>query len=554
MIFSSPIWLIALVPWSALSVWLLQGRRPQALVPFMALWQTQEPVDRPRRKLQVLPLAVLMMLLAALCAILAGAGPFLASRHAANELHATLIVDRGLTMSARPAGMLRYVQAVRQWVDAIPMEQRSGKINLLIVPGEGSIRTSVAKCVGLISTISPTARDTSRLLPEIVGAQLAATSGPVFVASDQPLAPRDRLIQVAPEGAVQDVAIALLAARQNPVAQVMVRVRNQSSLRTADLAVTSGRYSERQTIQLPEIGRTRDYFFNPPALGTVVSAQLFVQDDVSADDQAWLVREGSSPRIEPRTALDPALGRMIEAYQRSRPATDDSPRLAIAGDAAQLPADAPGILVQHTSATPTSGAVQVVAHAITAHVAWEQLPIPLEIVADPPAGWTPVVSIAGRPIVAVRPAGPRQVWVGFDAPNWSRTPDFVVFWTNVFDYAGGGEGHFASHPLSDWSSQWKPSAPTISGPGLWPGLYRRSDGALRAFDAPDILLRASPHTDWRAHLRTVRGSNARIDLSGALLIAATACIVVASMTWRRPIAGSLGPVCGSRRAFCAMAV
>lgn len=532
MAIGSPIWLIALVPWSALAIWLFQGRRPRALVPYLALWQSREPMPRPKKKLQVLPLAVLMALLAALCSIFAAARPSVASGHAVDGFGVTLIVDRGLTMSARSSGELRYAKAAGALVDAIPPGLRSAPIELVTVPGDEPVRTTFAECTSVLGKTSPSARDTSLLLPQIVSARLAAQGGPVIVISDKTLAPREHLIQVPPEGGIRDAGIALVAARQSPAPQVMVRVRNQSSLSRAELVVSSDAGSERQTIELPEPGRTRDYFFNPSGLGAVIEAQLEVSDDLSANNRAWLAREGNSPRIEPLTMLDPALRRLVDAYQRSRPASDESSRLVIVADAAQLPTGAPAILAPPAQGSPLSGPKQVVAHAITEHVAWEELPASVGVAAEPPAGWTALVSMGGHPILAVRPGVPRQVWVGFDARDWSRTPDFVVFWTNVFDWAGGGGARYVAHPLSDWTPQWKPTEPANTDPGMWPGLYRRSDGALRAFNAPDIALLSPAPTDWRAQLASLHASVGRLDLSGPLLVVVAGCLVIAAATWK----------------------
>ena len=38
--------------------------------------------------------------------------------------------------------------------------------------------------------------------------------------------------------------------------------------------------------------------------------------------------------------------------------------------------------------------------------------------------------------VAVRESPVRQVWIGFTLIRILRTSDFVVFWTNVFDWIG----------------------------------------------------------------------------------------------------------------------
>jgi hypothetical protein len=528
---ASPIWLLALIPWGAMTLWLLQARRARVAVPYLALWESNAAVPPPRRRMQSLPLAVVLALLAALLAILAGAGPAIRWAGSGEQTPVTLIVDRGLSMSAKGNAEPRYLEAARAMVDALPAFERSRPVELFRVPGTASIQTTFADCVKSLGSIAPTAWDTRDLLAGSTAAHLGATSGPVVVITDLPLAARDRLIQIPPGSVVHDVGISLFAARELPVPQVMVRVRNQSDLKAASIVVSCDGREERHAVELPSMNGTRDYFFNPPRLGAVVSAELVVKDNLPADDRAWLVREGNRPAIEASTSLSAELRRLIDAYQRSRPATDGSSRLAIVGGAAQLRSSGPAVLVPLAPTASISGAIQAAAHPVTAHVAWDQLPMPLGIAGEAPGGWTPLVSVNGRPIVAVRPDGPRQLWVGFTAASWPTTPDYVIFWTNVFDWAGGEGASFVGHPLAEWSPEWKPAEPAEA--GMWPGLYRRSDGALRAFNPPDVVFAPPPHTDWKNQLAALGGSSHSLDVSGFLLVAAAACIVFASLCWKR---------------------
>lgn len=534
MSFVSPIWLTALIPWGTLAVWLLQGRRAPVSVPFLALWQSRVPVPRPRRKREVLPLAVVMALLAALLSLLAAAKPTISASSSREALHATLIVDRGLTMSAQTPAGPRYFAAAQALIDAIPPKQRSGHVELIALPGGDPVETTWDQCAKAVQSMPPTARDTHALVSESVSARLAtASASPVFVITDQPLQGRERLVRISPEGTIQNVGITLLAARERPAPQVMVRVRNQSNLRTATLTVTFDGQSQRQTITLPNRPEEHDYFFNPPRLGSVIAAELNANDDLPANHRAWLVRTGAWPAIELRTAVSPELGRMIEAYQRSRPPSAESSRVLILSNPADLPADGAAILLQSMQEQSVSGRVQAAAHSITEHVSWEQMPMPVGVAGEPPAGWRTLVSVGGHPIVAVRPDGPRQVWVGLDAPAWAQTADYVVFWANVFDWVAGPGEQFAGYPLSAWTPEWKPSEPSRFEPGMWPGLYRRSDGAVRAFTAPDVILPPVQETNWREQVRKLSAAANRVDLSSSLLIGAAACLVIAAATWKR---------------------
>jgi hypothetical protein len=488
---------------------------------------------QPTRKLRTIPFAIAMALLAALLAILAGARPAVRGiRSGSNEPPLVVVVDRGLSMSAQADGRTRYEQAARALARAIDPRDASRPVELVPVPGDETVRTTLADCADRIASLPPTARDTARAVAEAVSARRAASGAPVLVLSDQNVPGwGDRVIQVPPDAPVDDVAIAALAAREAPSPQVMIRVRNQSSLTSCTLELSTDSGTVRQSIELPPRGATRDYFVNPSRLGAMISARILAQDDVPANDQAWLVREGSAPRIEVRTPVSPELQRLIDAYQRARPAVDESARLVVASRATDLPANVPGVVVEHGDQTVASDHAAVASHPLTEHVDWEHVPAPLRIAGEPPAGWTPVVKLGGRVAVAVAPDPARQVWVGFDAPSWLTTPDFVVFWTNVFDWTGGAGRAWIARPLNDWSPEWK-AGDAAATSGSWPGVYRRSDGALRAFNAPDVIFPPPPRTDWRSRMSRLERTSTQLDLSRLLLVLATAAMTIAAFAWQ----------------------
>src|SRR5205823_6801164 len=99
------------------------------------------------------------------------------------------------------------------------------------------------------------------------------------------------------------------------------------------------------TIGLPSDGGERDYFIDVVA-GPVLRAELMAEDDLSADNQAWLVREGSWPAVEARSPLGPALRRMIAAYRGTRPASDaSSAHVALVGQVGDLPGALPAVVI-----------------------------------------------------------------------------------------------------------------------------------------------------------------------------------------------------------------
>jgi hypothetical protein len=65
-----------------------------------------------------------------------------------------------------------------------------------------------------------------------------------------------------------------------------------------------------------------------------------------------------------------------------------------------------------------------------------------------------IVSRSGIPLVAAGEVDRRRhVWVNLALSGWDQTADFVVFFTNVFDWLGGpgggeGDAYIAQLPIS----------------------------------------------------------------------------------------------------------
>ena len=533
MFFSSPIWLVALAPWVAAAVWMLWGRRRRVDVPFVRLWRGPIEGPRAKRNLQAPPLAIALALCAALLAVLGASLPVLRGLGSRQGPALTVILDRGLSMSSLGMHDLRF----RETADAARAELArrfsNSAIEVVSVPGATISGTDLRGLSALVKTLPPTATDTRQLLRSIVAERLATTSTPIIVVSDAPIPlESERVIQVAPSALVHDTGVEFLAARNHPKPQVMVRVRNESTQKQCAIVVSSASATIERQLDLPEPHDERDYFIDLPRFDAVISAELKLRDDVSADKQAWLVREGSSARLEARVPLPPTLRRMIDIYQRARPPSDGSTRLAIVENVSQLPAAAPAVIVPSLANSSIPAPDQIARHAITDHVRWNELSGAVQMAGDPPPGWTTVVAAGGKVLVAVSPHLPNQVWAGFDSPQWAATADYVIFWTNIFDWAGGGDTSFAAHGLEQWTPEWKPTVPADAPPGFWPGLYRRSDGGIRAFNAPAMPPATPVHSNWRAKLAKLSQVPAGMELSAPLLIAAIACLVLSAAAWQ----------------------
>jgi hypothetical protein len=270
----------------------------------------------------------------------------------------------------------------------------------------------------------------------------------------------------------------------------------------------------------------------------VIRAEVDANDEFAGDNAAFLVRRGSWPAIEVKTPVFAELQRLVEKYSKLRLASSESKRVGIvltedAGATPQIILAKPGPL--------TSGKAGVADHPVTRaleKVDWESLA--RDGVAEPVGdGWKPLVRIGDKAAIAVRDTPARQVWMGLSTQKLATSPEFVILWTNIFDWVGSGGEEFISQATAQLGPEWAPIDPQPSDlkPGWWPGIYRRADGALLAVNAPDVQIPKTVATpDWRSQLaalaREYRAATATRWLAIPLLIGAMVLMVLAAATWR----------------------
>jgi hypothetical protein len=334
--------------------------------------------------------------------------------------------------------------------------------------------------------------------------------------------------QIAPSAPVENVGIVSLAARATPKAQVMVRVRNQSRLTNVQLTITSGDVSRSQQIQLRANG-DENYFVDLPALRDVVEGRIDAKDDLPIDNVAWLVRTRAWPRIEILDTLPPELQRMIEVYRKNRPAGTTSPTIAITTSPDRLSASMPGIVVGGGNTKVGSANLNIVPHELTRDIDWKAIAAAVSIGPNPNRQWKPLVSAGDRVLLAVRDES-HQALVNFDTRAIAGSPQFVVLWAKLLDWAGGGGEVYASEPVHQIDSSWRPLM-TDPASGRYaaprPGVYKRTDGALLAMNAIDIVFPPPVQTDLSALNRVANEQTHWIALRPALLVGAAVLLVLA---------------------------
>lgn len=447
MSFLSAWWLAALIPWGVLAIWLLTGRHERTAVPFLDLWRAgQAPPPKAVRAIHAPPVPVVLILLSALVAIVAAARPSLNVIHSTPSQKLVFVIDRGFSASASPDWPGQIVRTSATISDRFPQ----APIERVQIPDS-----------------MPTLIDTRHLLPPVIQQSLLDPSAIIVAFTDQTIdIDHPRFIQVAPESRGSNIGIVAAAAATSPRAQVMVRIRSDSPQTNGELKVAN----VQRSIQLPASGEQKNYFIDLDRLDSVIPIHLHPADDLAADNIIELVRTSVRPRLIPETDLPAEILRVTDSYSRLRPAADGSSPIHITS----RQDFAPGIHAIQIARTTrqSSGAVRVESHPIASNVNWQDIAqSPIRIADAPGAGWRAIGWTGEAPIVAIREDPVRQVWIGFESDSFPRSADFVVFWTNVFDWIAGQGERFETRgilaqpiltpPQTDWEAKLRTLPPTL---------------------------------------------------------------------------------------------
>jgi hypothetical protein len=312
------------------------------------------------------------------------------------------------------------------------------------------------------------------MLLALLAALLAAARPALKVAQHEQRAQEDP----AATRPVGNIGITHVALRERPVTQLQLRLRNDSPQSSVRVRLTS---DSSVLLEAPlglHPSGTKDHFIDLSAQpGRSVTVELLTDDEAEWDDRAVLSRRSPWPRLEPRAAMPQEVQKLVEAYSRQRPPTDESQVVLLLNSAADLPTAPAVMIASRSSATAAGGEAAVSPHPVTRGIERLSALSGDAVVAPPPAhlaSWTTLVSVGGRPALLARESPARQVYVGIHSQSLASAPEFVYLWTNIFDWVGGSAAQtWVAHPTAAPQQRPAPSP----GRGV-PPEPRRLEGPL----------------------------------------------------------------------------
>ncbi len=433
-----------LVPWAGVVAYVLRRRPPAHGVPFVGLWPVGTSVaTRNRRRLP--PWPVVLLLLASLLAVLSAGRPHVALPDGGAV---TLLVDRGIGMTAVSAGRLRYDLALDAAEARLAEAYGTGPTRLVLVPGGVSEHGTRHTAVAAARAAGPVPVDTRAAVRDATAAEAFGRSGRLLAVTDVPVdVPR-----VWAGVGYANAGIAYLAATQSPRPQVMVRVLGDVERGT--LVVQSGGRRTEQPIDAPG-----EVFVDVPTLADTLSVRLLPADALRADDVAHLARRGSDVAPVATAEVPSSLRRGVEAWRRANPAsaTARAVRLGAGPDADVV---VPGETMPTTpaGAAANTGPAPLLVRQDDERLAGVDVSRLTAIVsAGPPGdGWRALAEADGVVALALRG---EQVWFAVGPAASAGVVDWLVLLGNVLESFGPGVAYVA-----------QPTSPQRPEPGLVAGV------------------------------------------------------------------------------------
>jgi hypothetical protein len=263
-----------------------------------------------------------------------------------------------------------------------------------------------------------------------------------------------------------------LSVQISPTTQAMISLKNLSDNHDASLTMTAdGEALHAAQIQLPPKYESQIYFADVPFLAKELIASVQV-DGHSESIRANL--DGGWPRIHSSSLLSPELHRMIDVYARHRPPGDYSRHIAVRRASEPAFANEPEAIISDDlmakGGVSAQDQITVADSPLTRSVDWPTVLSEAQVNSPPSGDWQALLTIGTSVVLAKRDTPVRQVWFGFDSEQFPHRPDFVLFWTSVFDWLGGSTPSYHSSAPPNQQNQSAANVPqsvkSLSGQSL----------------------------------------------------------------------------------------
>jgi len=532
MVFSSPWFLLALLPVAAVAAWVLyRPGRELAVVATLSLWrQALDALDRTvRRRARRVTVAWVLLLAGAVAAVLAGAGPLL--RRAAPSRRVAVSICPSAELGRQGGEAVRL--AAGKLLDRLSANDRVQVVLPTLLGGATgwlSPEQAQARLAELQAVPVPTAELT---LPEAdAGAQHVYRIVPA--GSDFAVGPNVTNIEL--PTAVGEVTIEAVGAELLPDGRVRVlaALGNRSGadrrvsvlLATGDGAGGALSPRARANVAMPVGGGARviETVDDAPA----ISVSVINGEGSPVGAEAYLVRREAAVRSVALVGRDePLLRRFIGSHEGLRLVGDAEQADVVVANGADPPPGKPALVVDPPTSPPgwrrgepreavlldgvTVADVEVMRHVDFAGTAVRY--VRSWVRAGAGGGRALAWDENGALILRARGSDMDRIYVAFDLAesntNFATKNEFVYLLANVIDALAPGKARAAfgyetplqATPDRDWRSL-AGGGPLPAGAFAWPGLYVDAGGEPHAVSLVG-LRPAGPPAPWEQAIADV---------------------------------------------------
>lgn len=397
-----------LVPWLVVLIHLLLRRHASTAVPHLPLWQVDRATRSPKPNIAKLPLRWLIWMIATFVAILAASQVQVGS----NRDHLRIVYQGD--DSRLKAYVVRFTSLITRF-------NSSQNVIWILPPTQQPVIAEFLQKNPTQHWIVAT--------DESIKSQ-SENSSMIWIDSGENRSDATHL-HSAPAQPV-DVLIAAVSDRPR---QMMVTVRANDADHDGVIEVESATARGHATFALQQ-KQTLNVFVDLPQISPEMIIRVSDASGVPlCQPRIWRL-DWSAAKVVAADDVDRPYRQFAEAYAQIHPPRATSSEVLLSS---RLPVDHAGVLLASSSEPSGPAAIVKQEHPIFAHTDLSPLKVlPLSIAPPPSKEWHVVATAGDRPIIAVRDAPIRQVWLGFRSDAFEQHEAFVILLADIVDWIGQG--------------------------------------------------------------------------------------------------------------------